>query len=362
MYNVFQLIVEKLIFESNKMPATLTATKSLGSLAKEAYLQNRRLAAPLAGFPGCDLLNVSIKVAQQNHELHYSVIESLVQLLAPDMAFMMMDLSVEANALGLPVRFPLQESSTVENHPVRSVEDLQPFRKINILRDARVQSYIKTVEMMSMGLPKKVLKGAYVIGPATLAGLMESAQQVAMDSVLAPEKLHAVCSFSTEIIKEYAMALANAGADVICVLEPTGSILGPQQFRDFSANYVSQILDSYKHTGANTIYHVCGNTMHLIDGMVESGVAALSLDSPDTGVDLAKAAKMLPEDVVVMGNVNPTSVMKEGTVEQVRQVTTKLLEQMRDYPNFMLSTACDLPPGTPVDNMLEFMKTAREFK
>jgi uroporphyrinogen decarboxylase len=274
----------------------------------------------------------------------------------------MMDLSVEANALGLPVRFPLDESSSVENHPVKSVEDLEPFRKINILRDARIQSYIKTVEMMSMGLPKKILKGAYIIGPATLAGLMESAQQVAMDSVLNPEKLHEVCSFASEVIEEYAMALANAGADLICVLEPTGSILGPQQFREFSSKYVSQILDSYKHTSANTIYHVCGNTMHLIDGMVESGVAALSLDSPETGVDLAKAAEKVPEDIVIMGNVNPTAVMKNSQPEKVREVTTRLLEQMRNHPNFLLSTACDLPPGTPIDNMLEFMKTAREFK
>jgi uroporphyrinogen decarboxylase len=102
--------------------------------------------------------------------------------------------------------------------------------------------------------------------------------------------------------------------------------------------------------------------MHLIDGMVESGVAALSLDSPETGVDLAKAAEKVPEDIVIMGNVNPTAVMKNSQPEKVREVTTRLLEQMRNHPNFLLSTACDLPPGTPIDNMLEFMKTAREFK
>ncbi len=331
-------------------------------LVSKAYSENRRLAAPLIGFPGCDITGFSIKVAQQNHGVHFACIKALADLLKPDIAFMMMDLSVEANALGLPVRFPVDESSSVEKHPVEELEDLERYRRVNILQDSRIQSYIKTVEMMSMGLPKEVLKCAYVIGPLTLAGLLRSAEQIAMDSILKPDMLHALCEFATDIIQDYAGALINAGADLICILEPTSMILGPEQFREFSSYYVRHIIESYKYAKVETIYHVCGNTMHLIKEMVDSGIAALSLDSAEFGIDIVKATAQLPEDVVMIGNVSPTRVLKDGSEQLVRDSVRELLEKMRPYKNFILSTGCDIPPQTPIENLTAFMRAAREFK
>lgn len=340
----------------------ITRRKSLVQKVKHAYADNQRLVMPLVGFPGCDILGVSIKVAQQNHGMHYGCIETLVYQLKPDAAFMIMDLSVEANALGLPVRFPVHEFSSVEHHPVETVEDLDKFRCINILQDARIQSYIKTVEMMKTGLPDNMLVGAYVIGPVTLAGLLAGAEQAVMDSMLDPDKLEILCEFCTAIIDDYVRALINAGTDILCVLEPTGVLLGPKQFERFSVKYVRYIIEVCKRAMVDTVYHICGNTMHLIEAMAESGVAALSLDSPETGVDMVKATERAGEDVIVMGNINPTAVMKDGSVEDVKAACHSLLEAMRDYPNFLLSTGCDLPPGVPLENMHAFMQVAREFK
>jgi len=331
-------------------------------LACEAYSRNRRLIAPLVGFPGCKLTNTTLKVAQQNHGVHFECISALVELLQPDVAFMLMDLSVEANALGLPVRFPVDESSSVEHHPVESLDKLEHYSRINILHDARIHSYIKTMEMMSLGLGKDVLKCAYVIGPVTFAGLLETAERVAIDSMLEPERLNILCSFATKIIQEYAHAMINAGAEIICILEPTASILRPKEFEKFSGSYVRYIIESYKYSNIETIYHTCGNTMHLMEQMAATGVAAVSLDSPETGIDMAKAPAMVPENVIVVGNVSPTHVIKDGSVEMVRQVTTDLLEKMRPYPNFLLSTACDVPPEAPVENLKAFMQAGRDFR
>ena len=336
--------------------------KSLYDLALEAYGNGRRLVAPLMGFPGCTLVDTTIKIAQQNHGIHYECVRSLAALLNPDIAFMLMDLSVEANALGLPVRFPVDQSSSVERHPVESLEDLDRYRGINILQDARIQSYIKTIEMMSMGLESDVLKCAYVVGPVTLAGLFETAERVAMDSVLEPDRLHVLCSFATKIIQKYAHAMINAGADIICLLEPTAMILGPKEFGTFSAYYVKHIIESYKYANIETVYHTCGNVMHLLQGMASAGVSALSLDSPYSGIDIEKAVQLVPDNVIIIGNVSPTHVLTGGSVELVKRVTTALLHQMRPYANFILSSGCDLPPETPIDNLKAFMETARGFR
>jgi len=141
-----------------------------------------------------------------------------------------------------------------------------------------------------------------------------------------------------------------------------GAILGPKEFGRFSGNYVHHIMESYKYSNVETIYHVCGNTMHLINEMTSIGVSGISLDSPETGVDMVKAAKMVPGNIVLIGNVNPTKILADGTVEEVKEATTELLENMRPYPNFILSTGCDLPPETPLENIKAFVEIGRNFR
>jgi len=96
--------------------------------------------------------------------------------------------------------------------------------------------------------------------------------------------------------------------------------------------------------------------------MEDTGVAALSLDSEDTGVDMVKAAEAVSDETVLIGNISPTRVLKDGSAKDVTAATRGLLEQMRPYPNFILSTGCDLPPGIPVENLNAFMQAGREFR
>jgi len=44
----------------------------------------------------------------------------------------------------------------------------------------------------------------------------------------------------------------------------------------------------------------------------------------------------------------------------VRQSVCDLLVRMAPYPNFILSTGCDLPQETPLSNIAAFMQAGRE--
>jgi len=156
--------------------------------------------------------------------------------------------------------------------------------------------------------------------------------------------------------------LLAAGAEVICILEPTAVMLSPEQFSEFSAIYIRHITTSFKYSGASFVYHTCGNTMHLVQKMARAGVHGVSLDSHDAGVDLPAVASSLPEDVVVIGNISPTATMRFGTAEDVRREVTALLDQMSRYPHFVLSTGCDLPQETPIANIRAFMEAGRGWR
>lgn len=335
--------------------------KNLHVLTKDAYAQGRRLVVPLMGFPGVEYIHSNIKLAQQNSREHYKAVKKLAELFSPDAIFPLMDLSVEANALGRYVIFPKEESATVPKDAF-SVDDLDALREINIVFDSRLMGYVETIKLMQIGLPENILKGAYVIGPYSLAALLMGADDAAMTSVLDPAALHKVCDFSTELIQQYARLLISAGAELICILEPSAVMLGPEQFYEFSASYVKYINDSCKYSGVNSVYHTCGNSMHLADQMVKSGVNGLSLDSEDVGVQLDELAKRLPENIVLIGNINPASTMLFGKPQDITRAVFSLLDKMKPYPNFILSTGCDLPQETPMENIKAFMEAGRTYK
>ncbi len=218
------------------------------------------------------------------------------------------------------------------------------------------------MKLMSIGLPEEVIKGAYVTGPYSLAGLIMGAEEAAMATIMEPDKLTALCEFATEKIEEYIRLLISAGAQIICILEPTAVMLGPEQFEQFSSGFVRHINDSFKYADVATVYHTCGNTMHLIGKMVESKVDAISLDSPDAGVDLPRIAGLVDGEVILIGNINPTGHIFKSNPGAVQKEVTQLLQAMDPYPNFVLSTGCDLPQETPIDNISAFMNTGKNYR
>ena len=332
------------------------------NLVNSSYSERRRIVAPLIGFPGVKMAHSSIKLAQQNHEEHFKVVSSLVDKFEPDIQFVLMDLSVEANALGLNTIFPPNESATVlKKNGEFGMDELDSLRKIKFASDSRLLSYVKTVELMKSGFPSVVKVGAYVTGPYTLAGLIIGAEEAGLMAARDSEKLEKICIFTTECIMGYTKLLLSAGADAVCVLEPSGVMLGPSHFEKFSMVNVKKVVEICHKADSDCIYHVCGNSIHLIEKMVDSGVDGLSLDSKNSGVDLPEVAKNIPADVMVIGNMSPTRTIVYGDPEEVKKEVKILLESMDSFPNYVLSTGCDLPLETPVDNISAFMETGRNY-
>jgi uroporphyrinogen decarboxylase len=310
------------------------------------------------GFPGLNLTDSNIKLAQQNYGEHYRVIQKLVETFQPDVVFPLMDLSVEVNAVGRYTIFPVHESATVPKDTF-DFGDIEKMQQIDISKDTRLFGYVKTMRLMNETLPLNIVRGAYVTGPYTMAALMMGSDDAAMATITAPDQLQRLCQFSMEKIKEYAGYFMDVGAQLICILEPSAVMLGPDQFRDFSAKYVKEIVTACRTRGVATVFHICGNSTHLLTEMVAAGVNAVSLDSREAGVDLVKVAQILPSEVVIIGNISPVNTILNGTPSTVAQEVRELLTAMDRYPNFILSTGCDLPQQTPLDNIRAFMEAGR---
>src|SRR4030042_428453 len=64
-----------------------------------------KMAAPLAGYPGVKLINRSVRNALNDPAIQLEALKALEKKLLPDIVFTLLDLTVEAEALGLRVDY-----------------------------------------------------------------------------------------------------------------------------------------------------------------------------------------------------------------------------------------------------------------
>ena len=315
--------------------------------------ENKSLAAPLMGFPGIQLSKTNLKTNLFNPRLQAESLMRISEFSEVDVVFQMMDLSIEAGALGLTIEYPTFESPSVKEHPIKTAKDIERFKNIDIMADCRVCAAAETVKILKQEQEKPVV--AYICGPFSLAGLLIGATEILMALFDKPDDVLEIIEFTVKVELAYAKKLQDAGADAVCLLEPTAMMLPPQDFMKYAGNAIKNIVTKID---IPAILHICGNTSHLIDDMCQTGISALSLD---TVIDLsAIMSSQVPDDICVIGNIDPANLMLRGTPEEIMQAVKKLKQEMFKFDNFILSTGCDLPPDTPLENIKAFVKAAKE--
>ena len=69
----------------------------------------------------------------------------------------------------------------------------------------------------------------------------------------------------------------------------------------------------------------------------------------------------IPEDTVAMGNVDPAAQFRNGTPDSIREETLEIMEKCCKYPNFVISSGCDIPPMSKWENIDAFFSAVGEY-
>ena len=62
-----------------------------------------------------------------------------------------------------------------------------------------------------------------------------------------------------------------------------------------------------------------------------------------------------------MTNVGMMDCKAALTPEKVREETLAIMDACCGYPNFLISSGCDIPPATPWENLDAFFAAVAEF-
>ena len=330
--------------DMKKWAADVIAAEAKGSL-------------PVLSFPGIQELGVTVRELVESAELQANTIAAVAKRCPTAAAVSFMDLSVEAEAFGSEIVFSDDEVPTVIGSIVDEDSDPDDLAVPHV-GDARTGLCVEAIRMAAENIDDRpVLAG--MIGPFSLAGRLMDVNEIMMLCYEEPELCEGVVEKCTDFLVEYAKAFKEAGADGVVMAEPLAGLLPPALLAEFSTPYVRRIVDAVQDDTFMVVYHNCGPTVvKAAEAVAATGAAAFHFGN---AINMTDILPLMPADALVMGNVDPVGQLRDGSPESVREATLAVMEACAGYPNFVVSTGCDVPPKTSWENIDAFFAAVSEF-
>ena len=306
--------------------------------------------------PASHLTGIGIIDMVTNGQAQFACIQALAERYPTLAAHTGMDLSVEAEAFGCTVRFTPDEIPTVIERVVACIEDVKDI-PVPTVRSGRTAEYLLAARLAGEAIKDRPVLGG-CIGPFSLAGRLMDTNALMLALIKQAADAHELLGKCTSFLIEYTKAVKAMGVSGIIVAEPMAGLLAPQRCEEFSSRYVAHLVEALQDESFSVILHNCGRTNKLVGSMVNTGALGLHFGN---ALDLRDIAPLIPKNRLFFGNINPVGVFKQGRPDDVVRSVTQLLEDMRPYRNFVLSSGCDIPPGTPLENIDAFFQALERF-
>lgn len=198
-------------------------------------------------------------------------------------------------------------------------------------------------------------------GPMDLAAQLFGIENLMMAIALGeqPELIHQLLDYSRRVATRYAHALIEAGGRSTSIGEPIAGpdLLSPRHYRQYPFVHEKRMAEELKRDGIILANHICGNTIPIIDDFVGTGAQILEIDHK---TDKQKAKDAARGKTCLLGPIN-TSLLLEGTPQEVEDACREAIEIMAPGSGFILGPGCALDPETPADNIHALVESAKKF-
>lgn len=322
----------------------------------KTILKNINKTVPILSFPSTQLLGITVNELIASSDMQVKGMKAIAERCNIGASLNMMDLSVEAEAFGAKIRFSDEDIPTVAEG---IISDISESCNISVpeVGSGRTAIYIDGVRKAKEEI-KSIPVFCGVIGPYSLAGRLFDMTELMMECYDNPDDVKILLSKAGDFILEYIKAFRAVGADGVIMAEPAAGLLSPSLAEEFSTSFVKEIFDEINDENFIVCYHNCGNAV--VD-MADS-IASLGADIYHFGnaINLKDIIPLMPQDSIVMGNVDPV-LFRTGTPDDIKRNTQKVFDECFGYPNFMLSSGCDIPAQAKWANIDAYFEKVKEL-
>ncbi len=318
------------------------------------YLPEYRATRAIAG----DFVSL-----MKNPELACEVTMQPLRRYPIDAAILFSDILTIPDAMGLGLYFETGEGPKFKS-PIQNVADVN---KIGIPDPEQDLGYV----MDAVRTIRKELNGTVpLIGfsgsPWTLATYMVEGSSTKTFSKIKgmmysdPKLMHQLLDKVAESVTSYLNAQIAAGAQSVMIFDTWGGVLTPRDYKDFSLNYMSKIIDGLTRENEGRKVPVTlftKNGGQWLEMMAETGCDALGLDWT---INIAEAKRRVGDKVALQGNMDPA--MLYATPERIQQEVKTILADYGDSgTGHVFNLGHGITPDVSPENAGVFFESVVEY-
>ncbi|AKA67227.1 methylcobamide--CoM methyltransferase [Clostridium scatologenes] len=265
-------------------------------------------------------------------------------------------------ALGSKMGYSDSRASFLIDPVLKDYKMLDNMDVVNPYKDGRLPITLKALGKIKKELGNEVSVGSGVSGPVSAASAIRGTENLMKDFIQNKEAVHKLLDFIVECNLSYVEAVYREHGLTCGIGDPIscGNLISPKQFREFSKPHLSKMIDGmYKITGQKPSLHICGKTKGIWNDLRDLNISAFSVDNCE---DIEEVKNALGDKVCLVGNIDPVSIIRNGTVEDVYREVKNCIEKAADSPNgYIVGSGCDIPGGAPIENIKAVIEATKKY-
>ena len=300
---------------------------------------------PFVGCHGGLLIDIDAETYLRSEDHIVAGAAEAVKRYKPDGLPVVFDLQIEAEVLGCDLMWAKENPPAVSTHPLRNGTTIQDLM-IPKPTDGRLPLILNATRRIRGQHPDLALYGL-ITGPFTLALHLYGSDlfmQMYEDEPYTTELL----DFCKEVCFAMSDYYIDAGCDVIAMVDPMTSQIGPKHFEQFVTGPATAVFDHIKTRGALSSFFVCGHAQQNIEAMCDCRPHNISVDE-NIPLDFVRDI-CLERNISFGGNLQLTVVLLLGKAEDAMRNSQECIE-IGGETGFILAPGCDLPYATPPENL-----------
>lgn len=265
--------------------------------------------------------------------------------------------------LGMNVVFPDDDYGSVKSTLVTedNVDDLAFFDPKNAsecphFTDCIIKSLEETVRI----LPEDLEICGLSWGPISTAGYLMGTENMLMSLMMGDGIAEKVVKACTGFVTDQQLAMADAGASVMWMADPTasGDILSPDMF-PLPVGTIKDVVASFRKAYDSPAFiHICGDSSKLIPLIAETGADCLSFDH---AVDPALAREAAGRRLALMGNIDPIKYIMQSNPAEIKKQCKGIIDACGSESGFILAPGCESPISSPDENVRAMGEAGRDY-
>jgi MtaA/CmuA family methyltransferase len=256
----------------------------------------------------------------------------------------------EAEALGARVDQPADGAPVLAQQLLADGATLAELRERDPTSGGRMPMFFEATARVVDEIGDDAFVLPTMRGPLLIASQLRGVEQILMDCIDRPGEVEELLDFATDVALRLARRLLATGAGGLALGEATCSpnFISPRLYRELVHPRHVRLIGGLKEVGWGAVgFHICGDTTPIMEDIIATRADFMDVDHQ---VPAERAREIVGDRIALRGNLDPSAVLRFGSADEVRSATRALCRAVTGS-RWIVSSGCDIPPGTPAENI-----------